>query len=162
MVKTNFVKSWNRSIQPRKQRKYAHNAPLHTKQKLMHIHLLAELRKKYNFRNIQVKKGDKVKVLRGKFRKKEAKVDRVDLKREKVYLAGVEIIKRDGTKLPIAFTPSNLLIIELDLSDKKRKQKLEQKVKKPAVEKNINKKADEKTVNEKITVGEKKNSEVIK
>ncbi|PIZ52121.1 50S ribosomal protein L24 [Candidatus Woesearchaeota archaeon CG_4_10_14_0_2_um_filter_33_13] len=135
MVKASFVKSWNKSVQPRKQRKYVYNAPLHVKQKLVHVHLSAELRKKYGLRNAQLKKGDKVKVLRGQFKKQDAKVDRVDLKRERVYLAGIDSVKKDGTKLPLSFRASNLMIIEPLLTDKKRKQKFEKKTQKPTVEK---------------------------
>jgi large subunit ribosomal protein L24 len=132
MVKNSFATTWKSSIQPRKQRKYAYNAPLHIKQKLVSSHLSPELRKKHGFRNVQVKKGDKVRVMKGQYSKKEAKVDRIDLKRERVYLTGVEVVKKDGTKLPLTFIASNLMIIELNLADKKRKQKLEQKNKEPA------------------------------
>ena len=117
MVKAAFSKTWNKSTQRRKQRKYRHNAPLHVKQKMLHIHLSADLRKKYGMRNVQIKKGDKVKVLRGKYTKKEAKVDRVNLKQEKVYLQGIEYIKREGAKLLVPFNPTNLMIVELNLDD---------------------------------------------
>lgn len=127
MVKNSFAKTWKKSTQPRKQRKYRYNAPLHVKQKLVHVHLSADLRKKYVTRNVQVRKGDKVKVMRGQFAKKEGKVERVDLKREKVYVTGIEVIKKEGTKLPVALNPTNLMIIDLELSDKKRKAKLENK-----------------------------------
>ena len=137
MVKTSFVKTWNKSIQPRKQRKYIHNAPLHIKQKLVHVHLSAELRKKYGLRNVQIKKGDKVRVLRGQFTKREAKVERVDLKRQRLFLTGVESVKKDGTKVIVGFPPSNMMIIELNLSDKKRKQKLEKDNNKVVEEKKI-------------------------
>ncbi len=132
MVKNSFATTWKSSIQPRKQRKYAYNAPLHIKQKMVSSHLSPELRKKYGFRNLQLKKGDKVRVMKGQYSKKEAKIDRIDLKRERIYLTGVEIVKKDGTKLPLKFIASNLMIIELNLTDKKRKQKLEQKNKEPA------------------------------
>lgn len=125
MVKNSFSTKWRRSTQPRKQRKYSHNAPLHIKQKMMHVHLSKELREKYGFRNVQLRKGDKVKVLRGQFTKKEGKVERVDLKRGNVFITGIETVKKDGTKLIIPFSPSNLMIVDLDLSDKKRRQKLE-------------------------------------
>ena len=129
MVKNSFSTTWKKSTQPRKQRKYRYNAPLHVKQKIMHVHLSPELRKKYGFRNVQIKKGDKVKVLRGKFAKKEGKVEKVTLKQEKVYVTGIEIIKKEGSKLPVPLIHSNLMIIDLDLSDKKRKAKLENKLK---------------------------------
>jgi len=88
---------------------------------MVHVHLSSELRSKYGMRNTQVKKGDKVKVLRGKFSKKDGKVERVNLKGSKVFVSGLEMIKKDGTKIPAAFDPSNLMITSLDSSDKKRK-----------------------------------------
>jgi len=147
MVKASFSTTWTKSIQPRKQRKYRYNAPLHLKQKMVHVHLSPELRKKHGMRNVQIRKGDKVKILRGKFSKKEGKVERVALKNEKVYITGMEAIKREGAKVPVAFTPSNLMIIELDLSDKKRKAKLssDKGAKETKEEKKTEKKAEVKT-----------------
>ncbi len=125
---TKFTVNWKRSAQTRKQRKFLHRAPLHVKQKLMHAHLSPQLREKYSgTRSIQLRKGDKVKVLRGEFRKKEGKIERVQLKLSRVYVSGLDRIKADGSKIAVAFHPSNLLLIDLDLSDKKRKNKLAKK-----------------------------------
>jgi large subunit ribosomal protein L24 len=124
---SNFTTTWKGSTQPRKQRKYRYNAPLHVRQKFVHVHLSAELRKKYGFRNVQVRSGDKVKVMRGSNKGKEGKVERVSLKYEKVYVTGFENIKKDGSKTMIPFAPSNLMITILTVDDKKRKQKLESK-----------------------------------
>jgi large subunit ribosomal protein L24 len=74
-----------------------------------------------------LKKGDRVKVLRGQFAKKEGKVEKINLKQEKVFVTGIEIIKKDGGKLPFALLPAKLMILELDLGDKLRKEKLESK-----------------------------------
>lgn len=136
----NFSTTWKGSIQPSKQRKYRNNAPLHLKQKMLHVHLSPLLRKKYGFRNIQLRKGDKVKILRGQFRKKEGKVEKINLKREKVFVTGIEVIKKEGAKIPFPLSPSNLMIIELDLNDRKRKQKLESKKKSGSEEKLTEKK----------------------
>ena len=125
MVKTAFSTAWKSSTQPRKQRKYAFNAPLHTRQKFVHAHLSPELRKKYGTRNIQIKVNDKVKVLRGQFKSKEGKVERVDLKDGKIYVVGVDYVKKNGSKAVFGLRPSNVMILELQLSDKKRKAKLE-------------------------------------
>ena len=125
MVKTAFSTAWKSSTQPRKQRKYAFNAPLHTRQKFVHSHLSPELRKKYGTRNIQIKVNDKVKVLRGQFKSKEGKVERVDLKDGKIYVVGVDYVKKNGSKAVFGLRPSNVMILELQLSDKKRKAKLE-------------------------------------
>jgi large subunit ribosomal protein L24 len=152
MVNNKFATSWKSSVQPRKQRKYTYNLPLHLKQKQMHVHLSADLRKKYGYRNILVRKGDKVKILKGQFAKKEGKVDTVTLNKGKVYVVGVEIIKKDGTKLPCPLLPSNLMITELDLSDRKRKDKLELKSK--GAEKKVDAKEVKKTVEKKAPVKE--------
>ena len=116
-----FSTSWKASSQPRKQRKYRYNAPLHVRQKLVHVHLSKELRQKHGSRAMQVRKGDKVKVLRGKFRKQEGKVERVELKRERVFVTGMDYTKKNGTKILVPLRPSNLMIVVLEMADKRRK-----------------------------------------
>lgn len=120
-----FSRKWISSKQPRKQRKYRYNAPLHIKQKFMSSTLSKELRKKYGKRSIGLKKGDKVRVLRGQFRKHEGKIEKVDLNKTKVVISGVEIVKKDGTKGTYPINPSNIMIIELNLDDKMRRKSLE-------------------------------------
>ena len=122
-----FSISWKNSKKPRKQRKYRFSAPLHIKQKLSHSHLSKDLRKKYKMRSISVIKGDKVKIMRGRFRKHEGKIERVDLKRTRLFVSGVETTKKDGTKANIALHPSKVIIIELNLDDKLRQKSLEVK-----------------------------------
>lgn len=122
-----FSKSWKSSSQPRKQRKYRANAPLHIKGKFLAAHLSKELRKLYSRRGIRVRSGDKVKIMSGQFKKKEGKVERVDMKKERAYVSGIEIVKRDGSKTQYPIHPSNLMITELNLEDKKRKEILERK-----------------------------------
>ncbi|MDP3698110.1 MAG: 50S ribosomal protein L24 [Nanoarchaeota archaeon] len=125
-----FSTSWKASSQPRKQRKYRYNAPLHIRQKLVHVHLSKDLRQKQGTRAMQVRKGDKVKVLRGKFRKQEGKVERVELKRERVFVTGMDYTKKNGTKIPVPLRPSNLMIVALEMTDKRRtagKEKLQKK-----------------------------------
>ncbi len=125
MVRQRFSTTWNRSIQPRKQRKYRFNAPLHLKQKQVHAHLSPELRKKFNVRHVQVRVGDKARIMRGGFKKKEGRVERISLKKMKVYVLGVEYVKRDGSKVPLGIDPSAVMITELDLKDVRRKKALE-------------------------------------
>ncbi|HDM43770.1 MAG TPA: 50S ribosomal protein L24 [Candidatus Woesearchaeota archaeon] len=119
-MKKKFSKSWIRSKQPRKQRKYRYNAPLHIRGKFLHCHLSKELRKKYGKRALRLRKGDKVKIVRGEFKGTVAKVSRVDLKRMKVYLENVMRERRDGRKVAVPFDASNLMITELNLEDKMR------------------------------------------
>jgi len=100
---------------------------LNTKGKFLSSHLSKELRKKYGKRSIRVRKGDKVRVMRGNFKKKEGVVERVNAKKEKVYVTKIDIEKKDGSRALKPLDPSNLMILDLNLDDKKRKEKLERK-----------------------------------
>lgn len=124
-MKQKFSTAWKSSKQPRKQRKYIYNAPLHLKQKAISSHLSKELRKKYGRRSIKIKKGDVVKIMVGQFKKKEGKVQSVNLKKGVVYIENVQNIRKDGTKSYYPIHPSNLLVVEVNLDDKKRKKFLE-------------------------------------
>jgi len=121
-MKTKFSISWKRSVQPRKQRKFRHNAPLHIKQKFVTTHISKELRKRYSKRNIQLRKGDNVKIMRGQFKNKQGKVDEINLRKTSVYITGIEVSKKDGTKTRFPLHPSNLMITELNLDDKMRQK----------------------------------------
>jgi len=131
-MKKAFSTEWKSSSQTRKQRKYVYNAPLHTRQKFVHVHLSKELRVKHGARAMQLKVGDRIKVLRGTQKGKTGKVARVDLKQVRVYIEGIETIKKDGSKAQYPVSPSNLMITELSLEDKKRKQKATKNDKKPS------------------------------
>src|SRR3989344_3567794 len=120
-----FSKHWKSSKKPKKQRKYRYNAPLHIKRKFLGAHLSKELRQKYNRRSMPVVEGDRVKILRGQFKKRNGKIERVLVKRENIYIENIHLTKKDGTKIPYSINPSNLMITELNLEDKKRKQILE-------------------------------------
>ncbi len=124
-MKQNFSTSWKSSKQPRKQRKYIANAPLHTRRKFLSSTLSKELRKKYKGRSIPVRSGDKVKILRGQFKKKEGKVIKIDTKRLKVHIEAIQLVKKDGSKAFYPIHPSNLSILELNMEDKERKKSLE-------------------------------------
>ena len=119
-MKQKFSIHWKSSKQPRKQRKFIANAPMHIKRKMLTVTLEKELRKKYGRRNIEVRKNDEVKIMSGKFRKKQGKVVSVDAKKIKVYVEGIQITKKEGTKVGVGIHPSNLKIILLNTDDKKR------------------------------------------
>lgn len=123
LMKQKFSTKWNASKQPRKQRKYLHNIPLHLRQKLMGATLDKILRTKFGVRNIEVRKGDEAKIMRGKFKGKIGKVDGVDRTKIKVSLDGMTITKKDGNKIKVWFHPSNLKLIKIDEGDKKRFKK---------------------------------------
>jgi large subunit ribosomal protein L24 len=132
-MKSKFSTSWVRSKQPRKQRKYRAEAPLHIKHKFLSANLSKELRKKHGKRSVPIRKGDEILVMRGSFRKKKAKVSLIDLKRTRLALEGVQRSKKDGTKVNVYFNPSSLQIQALNLDDKKRISALNRKSTKEAV-----------------------------
>jgi len=115
------------SRQPRKQRKALYKAPLHLRQKLVSAPLSPELREKYGVRNVPVRKGDKVRVMRGDFRGHEGKVVKVDLRDTRIYIDGVTIKKADGTPVFRPIHPSNVMIVELNLDDPWRRKMLERR-----------------------------------
>ena len=119
-MKQKFSKKWIASKQPRKQRKYRAKAPLHIKRKFVGVNLSKELRDKHGKRNLPVRKGDTVKIMRGKFKNKKGKVTTVNIKTSKIIIEGIQVKKKDNSKANIKLQPSNLQIIELFLEDKKR------------------------------------------
>ena len=155
MVKTKFNTSWKASKQPRKQRKYRYNAPLHVLRKFMASMLDKPLREKHGMRNIEVRKGDEVLVMRGKFKKKRGKVNGIDLSRTRINIDGINRTKKDGGKVNVWFNPSNVKIMVLNLDDVRRmkKGKVEEK---PEEEKKKEEKKPEEKKNE-TKSGEKKN-----
>ena len=119
-MKPEFSSSWIASTQPRKQRKYRYNAPLHIKHNFLSAHLSKELRSKYKLRSAPLRVGDEVVVMRGTFAGKKGKILEVNVKRTRVTVENVTRKKADGTKLNVYFDPSKLQIIALKLDDSRR------------------------------------------
>ncbi len=139
-MKKEFSKFWKGSKQPRKQRKYSIKLPLHLKSKLISVNLSKDLREKQKTRNIPLRKGDKVKILRGKFKGKQGKVTEILLKNLKIYIEGIQTSKQDGSKVNVPIRASNLQILELNLEDKKRiKNKPTQEIKKEESKRKLSK-----------------------
>lgn len=118
-----------RSSKPRKQRKFLYKAPLHIRRKMLSGHLSKELRQKYNRRSMPLRKGDEVEVMRGQYTKKRGKISKVNYKKYKVYIEGITRKTTVGTEKLVAFHSSNLKIVDLNLSDKKRMKVIDRKVK---------------------------------
>ena len=123
-MKKQFSTSWKASKQRRKQIKYVANAPLHIKQKQLSAHLSKDLRKKYGRRSFQLRKNDSVKIMNGKNKGKTGKVSLVDLKNSRVAIEGIQITKKEGSKINVYFKASNLMITEMNLEDKKRSESI--------------------------------------
>lgn len=102
------------SIQPRKQRKFRYNAPLHLRKKMVAVHVSKELKAKLSTkrRSVPAHKGDKVKVMNGEHKGKIGKVLEVSLNDLKIYVEGVTRRNAKGIEKIIAIDPSNLLLLE--------------------------------------------------
>ena len=127
-MKQVFSTDWKSGKNRRKQRKYLANAPLHIRAKFIASHLSKALKEKYNTRSLRVRKGDKVKILRGQHKGKIGTIDQVNLKKGKITLESLFTTKRDGSKAFYPINPSNVLVQDVNLDDRKRKEKLQKKV----------------------------------
>ncbi len=115
------------STQPRKQRKFRYNAPIHTRGAFLHSPLALSLREKYGKRSFRVVTGDTVKVLRGEFKGIEGVVDNVDVRNTKILVHGVTVKKANGEDVPRPLDPSKIMITKFNTKDAKRVARLEVK-----------------------------------
>ena len=116
-----------KTTKPRKQRKRLHQAPLHKRYKLFSASLSPKLRESYNTRSVPVRTGDTVQILAGDRKGFEGKVTGVDRKKYRVFVEGVTREKVDGTTVPVPIHPSKVMITQLNLDDKWRREKLKRK-----------------------------------
>ncbi|HEC77433.1 MAG TPA: 50S ribosomal protein L24 [Thermoplasmatales archaeon] len=114
------------SVQPRKQRKFLYNAPLHKKRKWISAHMADDLILKYRRRSLPVIRGDTVKIMRGEFKGTTGKVRKVNTRKGSLEIEGVTITKVDGKKVSRPIHASNVLITKLNLTDPWRRRKLEE------------------------------------
>ncbi len=105
---------------PGKQRKRIFAAELHKQQKFMHARLSKQLRKSLGKRSIALRKGDKVKVAKGKYKKTEGKITAVDRKKGKIFVDSLKRKKVSGKEVLIPIRASHVIAIELDASDSRR------------------------------------------
>lgn len=151
-MKSEFSSSWISSKQPRKQHKYRMNAPTHIKRKFLGATLDKNLRSKHGRKSIEVRSGDEVKIMRGKFSGKQGKVSVIDLENSRIQIEGINREKRGGEKIPTWFSPSKVKIMSLNESDAKRLKKngvSESKKEQPKIETKKMEKGDKKNAHKK-------------
>ena len=129
---------------PGKQRKLLYNAPAHLRHKLMAAPLSKELAASKGAKSLPVRKGDTVRIQRGDHKGFEGKVSRIDLKRYRIFVEGLTREKVDGTNIFVSVHPSKVMIKNLNLDDKWRKQVVERKqpLEKPKKEEKVAKPAE--------------------
>ena len=119
------------SIQPRKQRLARYTAPYHRRHREMSAPIDRGLRERQLSRGFMyprampVRKGDRVMIVRGEGKSKSAtKIAKIDRKGRKIYVEGFTYFKSDGTELQRPIDASNLVIINPDWSDIRRRNLL--------------------------------------
>ena len=118
---------------PTKQRKMLFQAPDHIRHKHFAAPLSPELRASRGVRALPVRSGDAVRIMRGDHKGFEGKVTRIDRKKYRIYVEGLTREKVDGTTILVPIHPSKVMITNLNLEDKWRKQVLERKRKTPEI-----------------------------
>ncbi len=109
-----------KSRKPKKQRKMLYSKPLHRQKESVNAHLNKSLRKELGKRSLPIRKGDTVKVMRGKNRNAAGKVTEINRKRGRVFMDSLKRKKSDGKEIFVSITASNLLLTELNRDDEKR------------------------------------------
>lgn len=102
-----------------------YQAPYNVLSKQLGSHLSKDLRQKYGRRSIRVTVGDTVRVLRGEYKGVDGKVKAVNTLKNAVTIEGIKKEKLKGGQFDVYIHSSNLLVTELNTSDKWRIQKLE-------------------------------------
>ncbi|MEM2875652.1 MAG: 50S ribosomal protein L24 [Candidatus Bathyarchaeia archaeon] len=111
-----------------RKRKHVYSAHTTARYKMFGAPLSKELREKYGFRTIPIVKGDQVIVSRGDNAGVEGNVIRVDRKRYRIHLQGLNRKKVDGTEVPVAIHPSKVVVTKLNLKDKWREKVINRKL----------------------------------
>ena len=118
-----------KSKKPRKQRKYNYTTNKNEVHKLMSAHLSPELRASQGFRSLPIREGDTVTIMRGKFKGRSGKVNRVIPQKKRVYVDKIMRGKTDKTEIPIPIHPSNLMITKYIKKDRRRMELINRRIK---------------------------------
>ena len=107
----------------RKCRKALLSAPSGDRRKIMSCRLSKELRAKHQIRNIPIRVGDEVKILKGKAKNKSGKVIQVYRKRWCIHVEKISRDKQNGQSVQIPIKPSYCVVEKLHL-DQGRKNRI--------------------------------------
>jgi large subunit ribosomal protein L24 len=119
---------------PSKQRKMLYESPTHKLRRLLAAPLSEELRTSQGRRSYPVRKGDTVKIVRGDFVGVEGKINRIDVRRQRIFVEGVSREKVSGTSTTVSVHSSKVMITRLNLDDKWRAQTIKLTGTKPTTE----------------------------
>jgi large subunit ribosomal protein L24 len=112
---------------PRTNRKKLFQAPGHQRHRQFSAPLSPDLKKRHGTNSFPAKTGDTVRVLRGDRAGFEGKIIKVNRKKYRILVEGITREKVDGTAIPIPIHPSKVMIINLNLDDKWRRETLKRR-----------------------------------
>lgn len=134
---------------PRTNRKKLFQAPGHQRHRQFSAPLSPDLKKEHGTNSFPTKTGDTIRVMRGDRAGFEGKITKVDRKKYRILVEGVTREKVDGTAIPIPIHPSKVMITNLNLDDKWRRETLKRRgtpvTKEPARKKTTRKPKAEQT-----------------
>ncbi len=111
-------------------------APAHIRHKIIAAPLSKDLKRSQKTGSLPVRSGDTVRVMRGDHKGFEGKISRIDLRKYRIFLDGLNREKVDGTTVPVHVHPSKVIITRLNMDDKWRQKILDRR-------KGISEKAEE-------------------
>ena len=110
----------------RTQRKRTLSAPSSIKRRLMSCHLTKTLRTEHKIRALPIKRGDEVKILKGKMKGKTGKVVQVYRKRNVIYVDKITREKQNGQSVFLPIRPCHCIVEKL-LINKDRTKTIERR-----------------------------------
>ncbi len=119
-----------KTTQPKKQHKMLYEAPLHIRYKHFSAPLAPRLKASHRTNSIPVRTGDTVKIMRGDRKGMEGKVTQIDREKYRLFVEGVTREKVDGSAVQVPIHPSKVMITNLQLEDKLRRENLEKRAEK--------------------------------
>lgn len=108
------------SKKPNKSRKAFYTMPKHKAVKAIASHLDEKLSKELKKRSVSIRKGDTVKIMRGAHKGSEGKITSVDTKQARIFVEKITLKKSTGKEIPVPIQPSNVIVVDLDRTDRKR------------------------------------------
>jgi large subunit ribosomal protein L24 len=100
------------------------HVPKHQRDRMMGAALADALRDQYKKKTLRVVKGDSVRVLRGEYKGVEGKIEKVNTEQGTLHIEGVQRNKIRGGQVKVPIHASNVMIINLNLNDKYRSNKV--------------------------------------
>ena len=120
------MKSHQIASKRRTQRRLQLTAPSSIRRRLMSCHLNKTLRDQYKIRSLPIKRGDEVKILKGKSKGKTGKVVQVYRRRNVIYVDKVNREKQNGQAVFLPIRPCHCVIEKL-LINKDRTKTIEKR-----------------------------------